>query len=461
MRQNEFPPRGSGVKGATEAAPSQTWQDPSELNRDWTWTPGGVLLGSRGGRFYGRFDDRHIVTVAGSRAGKSSSVLIPNLRRYPGSMVVLDPKGELARACADYRRALGQKVYVIDPFGELASESSSYNPFSELGVGKQRHVAADVAQVADALIINNQRDPHWTDSAKNLLRGFVLHLLSTAPTVTLREVRSMLSATPAELDRLFNAMVNSSAFDGIVSNIGASYLGKQEAGGRELQSILSTAQEQTAPFDDILHVAERSDFRLADLNSGKVSIFLVLPGMRMGTHFRWLRLMVQQALTILERAPVPYGDLPVWFVLEEFPALGHMRPIETAAGLMAGFGVKLWSVLQDLTQLKTHYPKSWETFLGNAGVVQAFNNFDLTTTEHLSKMIGQTQVVETQDVRISGAQLGHGDTGRREHIRHVRLLEPYEITQFFARETFRQLILVPGSKPVYLDRLAPEGREGQ
>ena len=39
----------------------------------------------------------------------------------------------------------------------------------------------------------------------------------------------------------------------------------------------------------------------------------------------------------MERAPVPRGALPVWFVLEEFPALGHMRSIETAAGLMAGF----------------------------------------------------------------------------------------------------------------------------
>jgi len=119
--------------------------------------------------------------------------------------------------------------------------------------------------------------------------------------------------------------------------------------------------------------------------------------------------------------------------------------------------VKLWSVLQDLTQLQTHYPKSWETFLGNAGVIQSFGNFDVTTTEHLSKMLGQTQVLEVQSVRFSGSQMGHGDSGRREHIRHVRLLDPYEITQHFARETHRQLIIVPGSRPVYMERLAPEG----
>ncbi|WP_448044409.1 type IV secretory system conjugative DNA transfer family protein [Bradyrhizobium liaoningense] len=460
MHDISFPPRGSGMVGVPEAAPSQTWQDPSLLGDDWTWQPGGVLLGSWGDRFLGRNDDRHIATLAGNRAGKSSSALIPNLRRYPGSMIVLDPKGELARACVAYRRALGQRVYILDPFGELGEESASYNPFSEVGLGQKRHIAADTAQTVDALIINNPRDTHWTDSGKNLSRGLLLNIMATRPqAVTLRELRRQLSSTPPELERLFREMTDSSAFDGIVANIGAAFLGKHAAGGRELQSILSTVQEQTASFDDVVHISDRSDFRLADLNSGQMSIFLVLPGMRMGTHFRWLRLMIQQALAVLERAPVRRGALPVWFVLEEFPSLGHMRSIETAAGLMAGFGVKLWSVLQDLTQLKTHYPNSWETFLGNAGVIQAFGNFDLTTTEHLSKMLGQTQVLEVQNIRVSGAQMGHGDSGRREHIRHVRLLDPNEITQHFARETFRQLVIVPGSPPVYMDRLAPEGRE--
>jgi type IV secretion system protein VirD4 len=413
------------------------------------------MLGAWQGRLLGIDDDRHVITIAGSRAGKSSSVLIPNLRRYPGSVIVLDPKGELVRACAEHRKRLGQRVFVLDPFGDSGIATASHNPFAELGHAKPEHVAADAAQLADALIIGNPRDPHWTDSAKNLVRGIALHLIATQPSgATLRELRRLLNATPAELDRLFEGMVKSSAFDGIVANIGASFLGKKESGGRELQGILSTAQEQTAPLDDIVRITERSDFRLGDLASGKISLFLVLPGMRMGTHYRWLRLVIQQAFAAMERTPVPRERLPVWFVLEEFAALGHMRAIETAAGFMAGFGVKLWTVLQDLSQLKTSYTNSWETFLGNAGTVQAFGNTDLTTTEHLSKMLGQSVVTETQDTRISSSSMAHGDTGRREHIRHVRLLDPNEITQHFARETNRQLILVPGKPPIYMARLA-------
>jgi len=277
---------------------------------------------------------------------------------------------------------------------------------------------------------------------------------------TLRNLRRHLCGTPADLENLFTAMTNCAAFDGTVANIGTQFLGKLESGGRELQGILSTAQEQTAPLDDILHVTERTDFRLAELSAGKTTIYLVLPGMRMGTHYRWLRLVIQQALAALERSPVPRGQLPVWFVLEEFPALGHMRSIEISAGLMAGFGVRLWSVLQDFTQLQTHYPKSWETFLGNAGIIQAFGNADVTTTEHLSKMLGSTVVIERQQIRVSGGAMGHGDLGRREHPRSVRLLDPNEITRHFSRESGRQLVLVPGRRPLFLQRLPMENGHG-
>ncbi len=134
---------------------------------------------------------------------------------------------------------------------------------------------------------------------------------------------------------------------------------QEEIGGRELQDILSTAQEQTAPLDDLVGIMDRSDFQLSDLSAGRTTIYLVLPGMRMGTRTGGCASIIQQALVAIEEAPGPAGEkLPVWFVLEEFSSLGHLRAIATAAGLMAGFGVKLWPVLQDLTQLKTNYARA-------------------------------------------------------------------------------------------------------
>ena len=73
----------------------------------------------------------------------------------------------------------------------------------------------------------------------------------------------------------------------------------------------------------------------------------------MGTHGRWLRLMIGLFLERMQRnLKPPACGAPVLFLLEEFFTLGPMPSIEKAAGYAAGFGVKLWAILQDLQQLK-------------------------------------------------------------------------------------------------------------
>lgn len=422
-----------------------------------------MLLGHWQGRKIGVRDDRHVMTLAGSRAGKTRSVLIPNLVDYPGPAFIIDPKGELAQTTAKAREKFGQ-VHVLDPFGASGLPCSSLNPFDELR--RAEHMAADASQFADALIVSSPdgKDSHWTDSAKNLIKGLTLYLAVLRPQeASLPRLLNLLVQPPYELGAVFMEMRACDALDGALANIGTAFLGYatdikdgQVMGfSNEMRSILSTAQQQTAPLNEVGVISRTSDFSLADIGRRNLTIYLVLPGMRLGTHFRWLRLILMLAFAAMERREnrIPREKLPAWFVLEEFAALGHVQAIETAAGYMAGYGVKLWAILQDLSQLKAHYSRSWETFLGNAGVIQAFGNVDMTTTKHLSEMLGQTIYTEKKSMPTTAQQRGQGDLGTRTDVRSAPLLAPDEVALHFARETRRQLVLVPGRNPIYLERM--------
>jgi type IV secretion system protein VirD4 len=468
-----FPPRGSGLPGVPEVSQSRTWGHPHKLGRGWDWKPGKILLGEWEGRLLGEpdrvhagdgsGDDRHLMTVAGSRAGKSKTVLIPNLMRYPGSVIVIDPKGELARATAAHRRSLGQTVVVLDPFGTTGETGDCYNPLDELDPNADTFVD-DVALVADALILDAEKDQHWTDSAKNLVRGLILYLFASEGVVSLPRLRRILLGAEGSLKRpgdgdgpdsnLFMRMALMDDFDELLALTGRTF---QEKGERELGSILSTAREQLSFLDSVPlgRALHSSPLRLRALKQRPATVYLCLPAARLATHARWLRLIVTLGFAETERdETVPRH--PVLFMLEEFGALGYLRSIERAAGFMAGFGLRLWPVVQDFTQLKQHYPNSWETFLGNAGIIQAFGNVDLMTTQHLSRMMGTARVVEIQHVHVSSKANDAGDLGRREHVRSVPLLEAAEIALYFARETGRQLIIVPGRPPLYMNRM-PHG----
>ncbi len=297
------------------------WLTPSEMTgRQWQHE-GGLLLGRRDGRLIGWNDDRHVMTIAGSRAGKGVSLIIPNLLFYEGSAVVIDPKGENARITAGRRgkgtaaggEGLGQDVHVLDPFEVSGIASAAFNPLAELDLTSD-DFAEDAGLFADALIVHPEHgEKHWTESAQALLRALILVTLADDDPArrNLITVRRLLMLTDEKIDeKLFSRpptlgkMTGQEALLEILKeqhgphrDICVGVAGHLECmGENERGSVLSAAKTQTQWLDDkrMKDVLGRSDFRMADLKLKRTTIYLCLPAMRMGTHARWLRLMIRK-----------------------------------------------------------------------------------------------------------------------------------------------------------------------
>ena len=68
-------------------------------------------------------------TIAPTGAGKGRGVIIPNLLRFEGSVIVIDPKGETWHVTHRRRKEMGQEVRLLDPFGAVSKKTDSLNPF--------------------------------------------------------------------------------------------------------------------------------------------------------------------------------------------------------------------------------------------------------------------------------------------------------------------------------------------
>ena len=141
------------------------------------WREGYIWLGRDGdGNAVGHGDDRHILTVAGSRSGKGRSCIIPNLLMWPGSCVVIDPKGENASVTAAHRAArAGHRVVVIDPRGCATVEDglrAGFNPLDLIDAADDEAIDL-AAAIGDAIMVGSGdgKDVHWTESARQFFRG--------------------------------------------------------------------------------------------------------------------------------------------------------------------------------------------------------------------------------------------------------------------------------------------------
>ena len=323
------------------------------------WEEGRFLLGrDSAGRYAGWGDDRHILTVAGSRAGKGVSLIVPNLLFWPGSVIAIDPKGELATVTASRRSMEGSrwslampgegKVYALDPFarvtGPAAQFGAAFNPLK--GLDPESEYGVELAwQIADALVIQSKGEgAHWTQSARSFLRGLILYVAASEPSGSrhLIRVRELLTEGKEEFDA---TLVKMKDRGGVIGHAASALSAKPD---RERGSIVSTCEVHTdfLEGEPMKRVLAGSDFSMEDLKRKRMTVYLCLPATRLATHGRWLRLVVAMALEAMEKTgPIEKGRPPVLFCLDEFAALGHMESIEKAAGQVASFGVKLWPVI--------------------------------------------------------------------------------------------------------------------
>jgi type IV secretion system protein VirD4 len=119
----------------------------------------------------------HAVTIGPNGSGKGTGVIIPNLVAYPGSVFIIDPKGEAA--AITYRaRARRGKVVVINPFNVLADrlphlKSNGFNPLAVLEP-RTDNFPDDASGIAEALVRIEGSEPHWSASAQDLVAALIM-----------------------------------------------------------------------------------------------------------------------------------------------------------------------------------------------------------------------------------------------------------------------------------------------
>ena len=480
-------PRGITTKFAhQQKAPQARFQDiekilgSDQLGYNPKKPQGKILLGALGDQLIGFADDRHILSCAGSRAGKSVN-LVNNLFFYDGSILANDTKGELANKTAEKRQKLGQDVFILDPFhttaSNLASLRASYNPLVLITL-ENPFIVEDAGQIASAFIISSsqEKDPHWNESAKKLINGVILYVALSPEIkdenrnlITVRRIIRDIYALEDDQNKDSDYRLPRSAWvayklleeDGheeighiMFSSIKSFY----DKPDNERGSVLSTADRHTEFLDNtsMKSVLCGNDFKLQDLktNPKGVSIYLCLPASRMGHCNRWIRLIFDQFLAAMEREPTK-PEVPILACLDEFPVLGFMKQLQDAAGQIASFGVKLWVILQDWGQGTALYGERFESFAANAGVMQFFGNTDLKTTEYISKKLGKTWLEETTAQEMASDKRVSGQSATSVKRTQYPLMEPEEVSRYFARNDRmkRQLITIAGYHPIILQRV--------
>lgn len=360
--------------------------------------------------------DRHLMTIGPNGSGKSRRVLLPNLAQLKGwSVVVVDPKGDLCAMTREYREKHGAKSVILNPFGVLGLKSDGFNPVAALN-DESGDFPDDAFGLAESMIRIEGRETHWSASAQDLVAGLIMAVrLSMPEDGSLEHVREYLGNDYERFRaNVLNMIGVAKEKDCPELEAKLSRYAVIDNESRELNSILSTAQTQTRWLDSrpIKTDLGKGAFDFSLLKEQPTTVYLTLPARRLGTHATWLRVMIASIIQPLLK-DTRRSKVPVLLVLDEYPALaaGGFAVIEKNMAMFRGFGIKLWTVWQDLGQAINLYGKGWESFVANAGVLQSFAPQDVVTAEHLSKLMPLTVMTTEQQSRSFG-----GNDDKKERV---------------------------------------------
>jgi type IV secretion system protein VirD4 len=130
-----------------------------------------------------------------------------------------------------------------------------------------------------------------------------------------------------------------------------------------------------------------------------------------------------------------------------------MESLLASFSRMPAYDVTFWPFFQDFTQVRELYGHDmWETFIENAGVLQAFGHPRGFTAEYLSKLTGRVTVATRSTTDNTNPTTGIGTT-RGETGRPARFPDEIARIDLFPEGPPKQLLFYAGKPFRITDRL--------
>lgn len=468
---------------------SARWASKSDLKNSGLLEAKGVTVGGWKKKILRHNGPEHILCFAPPRSGKGIGLVLPTLLEWQHSCVVFDIKGENFALTSGWRAQQGHRVLRFDPASQDAGVG--FNPLEEVRKGTDYELM-DCQNIAE-MIVNPDggsgggKDDFFTNSGKEWLSAAMLHVIYRIEQeedrpASLADVNFILcgghlanlgdgsrndddSVIEAVLKEMMAYEHGRESVDKEVRRCAADMYGRAP---EERSGVQSTARVRLALYADPIVAANtaRSDFSINELMNGDapVSLYLVIPPSDIDRLRPLIRILFNVMLKKLTasmdfdagRSVAGYRHR-LLLLMDEFTSIGKLEIFEKGMAFMAGYGLKAYIIVQDLTQLQQAYGKD-ESVTSSCHIRIAYAPNKVETARVLSDMAGKTTIIQKKRSRSGGGSKGGGSMSDSLSETARPLITPDECMQLPGAQKNNKgdvirpgamLIFPAGQRPIY------------
>jgi type IV secretion system protein VirD4 len=434
-------------------------------------TPQGIVIGKFGGHYLWLNGAQHVIMIAPTRSGKTTSVAIPVLCTYQESMVVLDLKGELRKLTSGRRQEMGQRVYAWAPYDD-EGRTHRFNPMTLLNGMDAGKRIGEIQTIAAILYPDEAgKDPFWTSQSRAAFTAFASFMferwdyrLSQVAEGQERPDPNVAEDFPSleRILRLSSGGGSQSTKDMLQTVIKDPkqypYVSPQtrtvfgNLAGLAEQTFSSVIATMQAPLQQFLspvlaNATNATDFDITTIRRKPTTIFVDIPTNKLDESGKLLNIFF--STVIGNNLTKQLGDEPdlkyqMLMLMDEFTAMGRVDVWAKRISISASYGVRDLCIIQSRAQLRgTYGDNDAQNFITNHGAQIVFTPREQADANEYSEMLGYQTIRKQNRSRSSGSGSSQVSISYSEERRALML--PQEIKELPNDD---ELIFKEGCKPI-------------
>lgn len=377
----------------------------------------------------------HIAIFAPTGAGKTSSILIPQLQSIDNvSLVVTDPKGEIHEKTKADMKNKGYNVVHLNLYD--ANSSAAYNLLANC------KSEDDVRKLSESILGSDE----WGRLSQTLLQAFLFRAFKQGE--SLSDVVNALAEAPTNLDELEMEYFSDTNKHAILA---FKQFSKTAQGEGFISSVFATVQARMKvfEFDNIRLLGERESFEIGRLREEKTILFVSYPEDESEVYAPFLSSFCYQVMNKLkshesvnETLGNSYG-LPIVFMLDEFANIGVIPEFDKFLATIRSKKMSVEIFLQSFGQLYKTYKDASSIILENCKTKITMSGVTDQTAELFAKLVGREQY---KAVSVSS---GDKSSSASESDQTKEVLSSDDIRRL---KTYEMLIISDNLRPIKDDK---------
>ncbi|WP_299593233.1 type IV secretory system conjugative DNA transfer family protein [uncultured Tateyamaria sp.] len=397
------------------------------------------------------------MVCAPTGAGKTVSYVIPVALTFPGSMVILDVKGEIFEETSRHRaNVIGDKVYRFSPF-DFENPSHQYNPLFRISKIKNLEQQFTELQKVTSLFlqVEGAGAKDFVEGGGELVVAAGLLAIERG-NATFGEIYRIIYGSGREEDvgenasqRLLAAAKETT--NPTVRQILSEYAGHDQRIRDSYLSVLKTAGLRQWSNPKVERITRRNDIDFTTIRKVPQTIYLVVASDDIEPLSSLIRLFFTELMAFLRHStPGKDEPFPVKILLDEFDQLGHMPIFVKGIKQVRGHGGRISMITQSIPGLQTIYTENERQSLeAGAGVKLYISaNEDVTAKEIETSLGTRTGLAVSHSYDRGDVGMAKGSVSK--HSEDRPLLSAAQIRRL---DDDKVIILPQRQQPVLADKI--------